>query len=174
MSNNGASTLIKYRKALNEEIDQLKQLLWQYGPNEWNFLSTEGVDSEFALMESGQARTLVATLDDGIIGFAVLIDGKVSPGYLHKYCSMEDMQFIGDVVVSSSHAGKGIATKLLSECLAQAKTLNAKTVLIERHEENLASAGMMRKAGFEVIDTFHDPEKRSAGSQNSVILEFKL
>ena len=166
--------MITYRKALNEEIDQLKQLLWQYGPNEWNFLSTEGVDAEFALMKNGNARTIVAIHDTEIIGFAVLIDGKASPGYLDKYCSMVDMQFIGDVVVSALHAGKGIATKLLTECLTLAKTLNAKTVLIERHEENLASAGMMRKAGFEVIDTFYDPDKRSAGSQNSVILEFKL
>jgi len=84
------------------------------------------------------------------------------------------MQFVGDVVVSSLHSGKGIATHLLMECLSEAQNKSANNVLIERHEENLASAGMMRKAGFSIVDTFLDPKKRATGSQNSVVLEFKI
>ena len=163
-----------YRKASIEEIDQLKTLLWEFGPNEWNCLTPEGVDDEFSLIENGNAQAFVALNTSEIIGFAVLIDGQFSPNYLEKYCSMINMKFVGDVVVSSLHSGKGIATKLLHECLLEAKNNDASTVLIERHEENLASAGMMRKAGFEIVDTFYDPDKRVSGSQNSVIMEFKL
>ena len=93
---------------------------------------------------------------------------------LKKYCELRQIKFVGDVVVSSLHAGKGIATKLLEKCLLEARNDKIRSVFIERHEENLASAGMMRKAGFEVVDTFFDPKKRAAGSQNSVILEYKL
>lgn len=166
--------MITYRKASLGEIHDLKNLLWEFGPNDWNYLTPEGVDDEFTLVENGKARAIVAIHNSDIIGFAVLIDGQASPTCLEKYCSLKQLMFIGDVVVSSLHSGKGIATKLLEECLIEARNNNASRVLIERHEENLASAGMMRKAGFEVVDTFHDPEKRPAGSQNSVILEFKL
>lgn len=166
--------MVTYRKASIEEIDELKALLWEFGPNEWNYLTPEGVDDEFSLIENGNAQAIVALYTSKVIGFAVLIDGQLAPTYLKKYCSMKDMKFIGDVVVSSLHSGKGIATKLLEECLLEAKNNNTSTVLIERHEENLASAGMMRKAGFEIVDTFYDPNKRVSGSQNSVILEFKI
>jgi len=166
--------LLEYRKAIVEEIDELKKILWKYGPNEWNYLTREGVNEEFALVEQGYAQAIVATEGSEVVGFSVLIEGSLSPQYLSKYCSLNNMLFIGDVVVSSLHSGKGIATQLLKECLAEAQRKNVNTVLIERHEENLASAGMMRKAGFNIIDTFHDPEKRTVGSQNSVILEFEI
>ncbi|GGX63895.1 GNAT family N-acetyltransferase [Saccharospirillum salsuginis] len=166
--------MIEYRKAQIEEIDALKKLLWEYGPNEWNYLTHEGVNEEFSLVASGNAQAIVATHGSNIIGFAVLIDGIFSPNYIEKYYSLNDIQFVGDVVVSSMYSGKGIATKLLEECLAVAKSKKLSAVLIERHEENLASAGMMRKARFKIVDTFHDPAKRSTGSQNSVILEYEL
>ncbi|MDK2595366.1 GNAT family N-acetyltransferase [Pseudoalteromonas obscura] len=159
-----------YRKANLSELPNLKTLLWKHGPNEWNYLTPAGVDDEFALIECARADAVVALEADEIVGMAVLIDGTSSPDYLNKYANLEHMSFIGDVVVSAEHSGKGIATQLLNHCLDLAKNKGAKSVLIERHEENLASAGMMKKAGFSIVDTFHDPQKRSAGSQNSVIL----
>jgi len=109
-----------------------------------------------------------------IIGFAVLIDGTVSPAYLTQYFDLHGLCFIGDVVVSQAYSSQGIATKLLELCLEQAKKKPVQVVLIERHEENLASAGMMRKAGFQVIDTFHDPDKRSSGSRKTAILQYNI
>lgn len=164
----------EYRKALTEEIDQLKKLLWEHGPNEWNYLTEEGVDDELSLIQNGSAIAVVATNNNEIIGFSILIDGRESPEYLSKYCSVDEMCFISDVVVSSPFSGKGIATQLLKNCLEEANNRNASIVLIERHEENLASAGMMRKAGFSLIDTFYDPDKRASGSRNSVILKLEI
>ena len=51
--------------------------------------------------------------------------------------------------------------------LAAARGLHA--VYIDRHEENAASAGMMRKAGFTVIDTFDEPAKRPHGSGRTTV-----
>ena len=166
--------MVEYRQAYLKELDEVKAVLWDYGPNEWNHLTSEGVEAEFSLVENGNAQVIVAINDNEIIGFAVLIDGLFCPNYLKKYCQMEQMKFVGDVVVSSLHSGKGVATKLLEECLSAAKTHKVSTVLIERHQENLASAGMMRKAGFEIVDTFYDPEKRVVGSRNSVILQYVI
>ncbi|RXJ71139.1 GNAT family N-acetyltransferase [Veronia nyctiphanis] len=166
--------MIEYRKASLNNIDELKTLLWKYGPNEWNHLTPEGVDNEFKLVETGSATTITAIYEHEIIGFAVLIEGSKSPNYLEKYGPVENISFIGDVVVSDEHSGKGVATQLLTECILEAEVKGKETVLIERHEENLASAGMMRKAGFTVIDTFLDTAKRNSGSRKSVILESKI
>ncbi|AZZ96168.1 GNAT family N-acetyltransferase [Pseudoalteromonas sp. R3] len=166
--------MVTYRLALATEADNLKKLLWQHGQNEWNYLTEAGVNAEFELLERGAASAMVAVQDDEIVGFAVLIDGAHSPDYLDKYTSHRAMHFIGDVVVASQHSGKGVATTLLQACIAQAKQAGSEVVLIERHEENLASAGMMRKAGFHIVDTFFDPDKRSAGSQKSCILSKAL
>jgi len=171
--------MIIFRQATLEELADVEKLLWRQGPNEWNYLTKEGVDAEFALIEQGTATAMLAVDSLGsnsnqIIGFAVLIDGAVSPDYLTKYSALNELCFIGDVVVSQAYSGQGIATKLPECCIKEAKEKQVQTVLIERHEENLASAGMMRKAGFQVIDTFHDPEKRSSGSRNTAILEYKI
>ncbi|WP_125781384.1 GNAT family N-acetyltransferase [Pseudoalteromonas rubra] len=166
--------MITYRLALATEAEAIKALLWQHGQNEWNHLTEEGVNGEFELLKQGGASAVVAVQEGEIIGFAVLIDAVHSPDYLNQYTGQNVMYFIGDVVVASQHSGKGIATALLQACIAQAKHAGGELVLIERHEENLASAGMMRKAGFQIIDTFHDPQKRSAGSQNSCILAIEL
>ncbi|PJE54249.1 GNAT family N-acetyltransferase [Marinomonas sp. BSi20584] len=167
--------MITLRQAALEELADVKALLWNHGPNEWNYLTEEGVDAEFSLIEHGTAVAMVAVDSLGagsnqIIGFAVLIDGAVSPDYLAKYSALNELFFIGDVVVSSAYSG----TKLLECCIEKSKEKRATVVLIERHEENLASAGMMRKSGFKVVETFYDPTKRSAGSRKTSILECRV
>ncbi|AOT07876.1 GNAT family N-acetyltransferase [Pseudoalteromonas luteoviolacea] len=166
--------MIQYKIAEVTELPVLKSLLWKYGPNEWNYLTQDGVEGEFTLIKQQEAEALVALDGKQIVGFAVLLNGRVSPDYLSQYCSLDKVAFIGDVVVSPDYSGKGIATQLLINSIELAKSKGVESVLIERHEENLASAGMMKKAGFSVVDIFHDPHKRSAGSQNSVILSVSL
>ncbi|MGI9319358.1 MAG: GNAT family N-acetyltransferase [bacterium] len=166
--------MIEYRNALSDETNKIKTLLWEHGPNQWNHLTEKGVDDELSLIRSDSAVAAVAVYKSEIIGFSILIDGNESPDYLKKYCSIDEMCFISDVVVSSHFSGKGIATQLLKNCIEEAKNRSFSIVLIERHEQNLASAGMMRKAGFSIIDTFYDPDKRTSGSRNSVILEVNI
>jgi hypothetical protein len=144
--------MIMFRQAVLEELADVKALLWNHGPNEWNYLTEEGVDAEFSLIEHGTAVAMVAVDSDKdqIIGFAVFIDGTVSPDYLTKYHALNEL------------------------CIKEAKAKQVQAVLIERHEENLVSAGMMRKAGFQIVDTFYDPEKRSTASRKTSILECRV
>ncbi|HLD85672.1 MAG TPA: hypothetical protein VI968_03890 [archaeon] len=44
-----------------------------------------------------------------------------------------------------------------------------KRVYAMRHEENGASARLMEKLGFEIIDTFNDPVKRHSGSRRTAV-----
>ena len=166
--------MIKYRQAKNTEINDMKSLLWDEGPNEWNYLTQQGIDDEFELVRHGQAIAVVAESENKLVGLAVLITGQSSPDYLLKYQKANEFEFVGDVVVASGFSGQGIATTLLELCKENAQKRGVNHLLIERHEENLASAGMMKKAGFVEIDKFYDPQKREVGSRNSVILKVAL
>lgn len=72
--------------------------------------------------------------------------------------------------MKKTHRGKGLGCKLLLEAVSLAGGVGCRAVYIERHEENAASAGMMRNVGFEEVDKFYDPQKRSSGSGNTTVL----
>ncbi len=166
--------MIQYRKAQNDEIPELKALLWKYGPNEWNYLPEQAVNETFSLMEKGTAAALIAVHANEIVGLALLTDGSCCPSSLDKYCDLKNTCFVAEVVVAEDFSGKGIAANLLLMCINEAKEKGCTKVLIERHEENLASAGMMRKAGFKIIDICKAPDKRQSGSMNNVVLQIEI
>ena len=156
------------RKLTDSDLKNMKTLLFNEGPSEWNYLTEDSVNEQIDLIREGKALAVVAE-DDGIFGFAVLILGHACPRKLSKYQSLDQIAYIKDVVVGKKLAGQGVGTKLLLECLSIAKDKNFDDVYIERHEENLASAGMMKKAGFELVETIYDPAKRFSGSRNTSI-----
>jgi GNAT superfamily N-acetyltransferase len=157
------------RQLTDTDLASMRELLFADGPNEWNYLTEESVDLQMDLIRQGKARAVIAE-NGRILGFAVLIFGYGCPDKLKKYADLSKIAYINDVVVSRELAGKGYGTKLLAASLALAKSESYDSVYIERHEENLASAGMMRKAGFELSETYHDPKKRSTGTQNTSIM----
>jgi hypothetical protein len=63
---------------------------------------------------------------------------------------------------------------LLREALAVLSTMGVDTVFIDRHEENLASAGMMRRAGFMELETYADPRRRPHGSGRTTVCCFSF
>ncbi|AQA19318.1 GNAT family N-acetyltransferase [Halioglobus japonicus] len=157
------------RPLTSADLSAMRTLLFAEGPNEWNYLTDESVDDQMALIREGKA-TAVIVEDTRILGFAVLIFGAQSPARLAKYANLAEVAYINDVVVSRDLAGKGYGTLLLEEAFSVAASEACKAVYIERHEENLASAGMMRKAGFALVETFYDPDKRSTGSRNTTVM----
>ncbi len=161
---------IHSRQLGESDLKKMKALLLEEGPNDWNFLSEESIDSQFQLIRDGSALAVLAENDE-VLGFAVLISGEFCPSKIGKYATLSSIDYIGDVVVNKSHSGKGIGNKLLNECVAIARDRNSAAVYIERHEENLASAGMMEKAGFEMVETYYDPTKRFVGSKNTSVLK---
>ncbi len=160
---------IQVREPGSSDFELMERLILAEGPNEWNYITQESIDSQFELIRAGQACAVLLE-DTEILGFAVLMFGTACPSKLEKYCVLAEIAYIGDVVVSSLHSGKGYGSALLEASIAEAESRGVATVYIERHEENLASAGMMKKAGFSLVECFHDPEKRSAGTRNTVVM----
>ena len=159
-----------HARQLNEaDLQTMRKLLLKEGPNEWNYITDESIDHQFQLINQGKALAVIAE-ETSIVGFAVLIIKEACPPKLSKYSALSDIAYINDVVVASSQSGKGLGSQLLNEAIKLAGNEMCTNVYIERHEENLASAGMMRKAGFELVETIHDPKKRTTGSRNTSVL----
>ena len=68
------------------------------------------------------------------------------------------------------HNSKGIGSSLIARIANTARELGASSLVIDRHEQNASSAGMMRKAGFVELDCFVDPARRSSGSKKTTTL----
>ncbi|WP_220460656.1 MULTISPECIES: GNAT family N-acetyltransferase [unclassified Colwellia] len=160
---------IHSRKLNEADFQAMKVLLLKEGPNDWNYITDESMVHQFQLINQGKAVAVLAE-DTNIVGFAVLIIKEACPAKLSKYAVLSDIAYINDVVVASSQSGKGLGSQLLKESIKFASDKQCSHIYIERHEENLASAGMMRKAGFNLVETFYDPEKRATGSKNTSVL----
>lgn len=166
--------MIIFRQVLCGELAMLKNFLFEHGPNPWNYLPKDGIDKSFSLISNNQGEALVACDGDTIIGLALFFYPSALPEYFQQYSDSKPAVYVAEVVVHSDYAGRGIGTQLLNQVIARAYDLKASRVLLDRHEENAASAGMMIKAGFREICTFTDLERRLSGSRKTTVLEFRL
>lgn len=159
---------IKYLKAEASHTPEMQSLLMKHGPNEWNYLPEEGVKAEMEDVASGRAIAVLAEAEEKIIGFAVAYPGLIRfPAIVDSRKDAGACGYIGDVVVHSDFAGKGIGSKLLNEAKSLLREAKVQEIHIDCHEENAASRGMMRKAGFRQLALFDDPDRRFAGSRKT-------
>ena len=163
-----------YRKALTKEFDPLKSFIFKHGPNPWNYLPEEGIKNIFSRLADNHGEALIACEGETIIGLAIFFYPSALPENFQQYANSELAIYIAEVVVHSDYSGRGIGSQLLSEIIAKAPSLNATKVLLDRHEENVASAGMMRKAGFVEICTLSDLDRRHSGSRKTTVLGFDI
>jgi len=155
---------IAYRDARPADVAALRELIFTHGPNPWNYLPEEGVMRHLEELASGRAAAVVACCEEEVIGFVSFIRGKIFPHYEPEATKGHDHGYIVEGVVHKEYAGRGIGTRLLEEAKQRLRALGVTAVYADRHEENLASAGIMRKAGFTIIDTFPEHRRRPHGS----------
>ena len=166
--------MIIYRRAIASELNDLKSFLFEHGTNPWNHLPIDGVDKEFALVSIGAASIIVAVDNARFLGFAIFYHPDSLPSQYLQYAQSKSTIYIAEAVVHKDYTGQGIGYHLLRSIIDQAADFNASLLLIDRHEENMASAGMMRKAGFELVTVYNDPKRRHYGSGNTAILCLQL
>ena len=198
---NGEPAMIEFRDASVAELDNLKTFLFEHGPNPWNHLPVAGVDEELALIAQGKASALMAVEQNELLGFAIFYHSDTLPSrYLQYTGGQQPAIYISEVVVHKAHAGQGIGNQLLIKIIERANPLmessadaeivagaaeadgagmiagakETTALLIDRHEENLASAGMMRKAGFVTLKTYLDLERRDYGSRKTTVMAYGL
>ena len=166
--------MIIYRSALGAELNELKSFLFTHGTNPWNHLPIDGVDKEFELVATGSASMLVAVENTTVLGFVIFYHPDSLPSQYLQYTELQPTIYIAEAVVHKDYTGQGIGHHLLCSVIEQAVHFDTTLLLIDRHEENMASAGMMHKAGFTLLKTYRDPQRRQSGSRNTSVLSLQL
>lgn len=77
-----------------------------------------------------------------------------------------------ELVVHQDFRGQGIGTDLLRAAVAVLVSMNVQAIVAERHEEHAASARTLEKAGFQIVETYYDPERRFSGTRNTTVSQF--
>ena len=161
------------RVATAQDIEELQQLLLEHGPNEWNYLPHDEVCSHLSGIATNETYAVVATDEDKIIGMVSYNLGDFYPEYESEVGKTKPRGYVAEAVVHRDYSGKGIGSNLLELAKSMLRQMGVDTIYIKRHEENRGSAGMMRKAGFEIVDVFAD-SIRTSGSGRTAVERFRF
>ncbi len=158
------SPIIALRQADVADIDSLCALIFEHGPNPWNHLPPADVTAHLRAIATGDVQAVVASADSELLGF---VSYQLTDHFAHyqpvERCSNQQA-YICEAVSARQAAGQGLGSRMLLAAIDKLAEQGVKDIYIERHEENAASAGMMRKAGFVEIDCFDDHARRPNGS----------
>lgn len=162
------------REATGVDIAAMTAFIFEHGANEWNFLPVEDVTLHLAAIADGKTRAVIAETGGALVGFMTFMASRS----LSRYQSIEHLGnphgYICEAVVHREHAGRGIGTRLIAAAVDRLRAQGFVEIFIDRHEENPGSAGMMRKAGFVEIDTYHDPARRASGSRRTTVCRLSI
>jgi L-amino acid N-acyltransferase YncA len=154
------------------EIQHLRPLhafIFEHGANEWNWLPVAGIEMHMRDIAADEASALLAMEGDQLLGAVTFCQ----TGNFARYqpAGREDAEhgYICEVVVRRDQVGHGLGTQLLQQAAASLQENGVQEIYADRHEENAASAGMMRRAGFVELETFAEPERRPNGSGRTTV-----
>ncbi|MDB4292489.1 GNAT family N-acetyltransferase [Maribacter sp.] len=91
------------------------------------------------LQPDNNVTIVVCSMDDVIVGIALLASYKVISGY---------RGLVEDVVVAATHRGKGIGRKLMEKLLEEAKNKNLDSILLFTGHHRLAAIALYKSLGF--------------------------
>jgi L-amino acid N-acyltransferase YncA len=164
-----AQPALLIRSARADDIPALCEFLFDHGVNEWNHLPEGPIKAHLARIADGSAHAVLAERDGALVGF---VSFELSRE-MAKYQSPERRDAVHGVVheavVHRDLCGQGIGSRLLSAGVERLAELGCREVYVGRHDENAGSAGMMRNAGFEVIDVYDDFDRRTSGNRRTAV-----
>ncbi|SEP88789.1 L-amino acid N-acyltransferase YncA [Pseudomonas cuatrocienegasensis] len=162
------------RPAAAEDIATLCALLFEHGPNPWNHLPHDEVVAHLNGIASGEVAALLADCDGEVVGFVSYIRTDSFARYQPQSRLDLTHAYICEAVTHRALAGRGLGSTLLKQVIAALAEQGLQDIYIERHEENAASAGMMRKAGFSELLSYADPARRPQGSGRTTLCCLRL
>ncbi|GIZ11122.1 GNAT family N-acetyltransferase [Pseudomonas sp. NCCP-436] len=157
------------RSAQSADIPSLCELIFEHGPNPWNYLPEAEVRQHLQAIDGGSTRAVLAEDDSGLLGF---VSFRTSRDFAaHQPAERREALhgYICEAVVRHDCAGRGLGSRLLEAAVGQLRKDGLQDIYIDRHEENAASAGMMRKAGFVELLSYEDLQRRTWGSRRSTL-----
>ena len=157
-----------------QHIPALHTLIFEHGANIWNYLPEDGIREHLDDIAQGRAFGVLAPEEGQLIGAVTFGLSTDFDHYRPPQARGTPQGYVSEAVVRRDRTGQGWGTRLLRLALVELGKLGAERVFIDRHEENLASAGMMRAAGFVEIDTYADPRRRPHGSGRTTVCCFSF
>jgi len=151
--------MLTFALAAHEDLTALEEFLHENGANEWNYLPAEGVKCTFDLVRARQAEILCAFTPEYksnsalCVGIGIYIVPAALPEEWKKFTNGQPTVFIVEVCVHRHHTGHGVGTQILAKIADRAMagagsgSAGAHMLLMDRHQDNAASAGMMRRVG---------------------------
>jgi ribosomal protein S18 acetylase RimI-like enzyme len=161
--------MISIRSAHSADVPAMLPFIFEHGKNQWNYLPEADVGEHLAGIAGGKIQAVIAVIDGVMVGFVTFMSSRAQAHYREPEQRGFPHGYICEVVVHRAHVGKGIGACLLKAATIRLAEQGFTELYIERHEENIASAGMMRKAGFVEIDCFDDPARRESGSRRTTV-----
>ena len=155
-------------------LASLTDLIFDHGANVWNYLPEDGIREHLQAVVQGRDHGVLAQQDGQLLGAVTFGLSTDFDRYLPAQLRGTPQGYVSEAVVRREHTGMGLGTRLLREALAVLSTMDVDTVFIDRHEENMASAGMMRRAGFVELETYADPRRRPHGSGRTTVCRFSF
>ena len=152
-----------------EHLHALQALIFDHGANIWNYLPEDGIRQHLDDIAQGRAHGVLALQDGHILGAVTFSLSTDFDRYLPPHARGTPQGYVCEAVVRRDCAGQGLGTRLLGEVLHAVEKMGVAAVFIDRHEENLASAGMMRRAGCVEIDTYADPRRHPHGTGRTTV-----
>ncbi|MFO1021762.1 MAG: GNAT family N-acetyltransferase [Planctomycetales bacterium] len=162
----------QFRPLQVQDIPHFSEFLFTHGTNPWNYLNPLEIQAHLQGIATGQTGGLLAEEDGQLLGFVTYSLTHAFARFQPEACRDALHAQISEAVVHPDHRGKGLAPEILRRIVADLRAQGIPHIYVERHEENLASARMMTKAGFIVIETFDDPARRSTGSRRTALSKY--
>ena len=164
---------ITLRKAISSDISTMQEFIFKHGENPWNFLPEKEVKAHIAEIAKNTIHAYLAESRDQCVGFACFYLGLPVSCYKYEE-NKEKVAYLSEIVVHRDHVGQGIGNNLIKAIKEYLITHNISRLYAERHADNAGSAGVMRKAGFEIIEEYSDEERRPSGSRKTTVTRLKL
>lgn len=161
--------VIAFVPAGAEHLPALQALILEHGANVWNWLPQDGIAQHMRDIAAGQAQGVLAVDGTELVGAVTFCTTRSFARYQDAQRNNTAHGYICEAVVRRDQVGRGFGVQLLERAVQALQAQGLQEVYIDRHEENAASAGMMRKAGFAEIDTFAEPARRPHGSGRTTV-----
>ena len=165
---------IHINQARSKEIEQLEGFFLHHGVNPFNYLPSEAIKLQIQRVIAKTDICLVAVGDKKMLGIAIYRQLGDLPTIFRNYIEQSHCIYLAEIVVHREFNGRGIGTNLIKKIACNAVDEGAHFIVADRHDENLASAGMMKKSGFEVLHSFNDPNRRGTGNRKTTMLALPL
>jgi ribosomal protein S18 acetylase RimI-like enzyme len=165
---------IAFVAARAEQLPAVQTFILDHGANVWNWLPADGITQHLRDIAAGQAHGLLALDGTELVGAVTFCTTHTFARYQNLKRQHALHGYICEAVVRRDQVGRGLGAQLLVHAVAVLRDQGLQEIYVDRHEENAASAGMMRKAGFAEIDSYAEPARRPHGSGRTTVCRMVL